>query len=41
MKILLAAIEAKDAEAIQANYDKLGVVTDDANATAASYGLVA
>jgi hypothetical protein len=41
MKILLAAIEAKDAEAIQTNYDKLGVVTDDANATAAAYGLVA
>jgi hypothetical protein len=41
MKILLAAIEAKDGEAIQANYDKLGVVTDEANAAAAAYGLVA
>jgi hypothetical protein len=41
MKTLLDSIEAQDANAIQANYDQLGVFTDAANAAAAAYGLVA
>ena len=41
MKTLLASIEAQDAQAIQASYDQLGTVTNDANAAAAEYGLVA
>jgi hypothetical protein len=41
METLLASIEAGDAEAIQANYDQLGVVTTEANSAAAAYGFVA